>query len=119
MDEKRCTKCGKTKPLSEFHKNPRAPDGLNYWCGSCTGECVRALRAQRKAGKGSPFQNPLMNDRAWLVQRHLRDLKTIGEIAAEAGVCKQTVWDALHVHRISTVPCEMRILLLSRREVSP
>lgn len=114
MEAKTCTRCHRALPRSEFYRNPKTPDKLNYWCKTCIGESVLALRAQRKAGKGTPFKNPLMNDRAWLVQRYLRDLKTIGEIAAEAGVCQQTVRDALHMHGISTIPWNMRSRLKSR-----
>jgi len=32
---KACTKCGEDKPLSEFYKNKRARDGLQYRCKSC------------------------------------------------------------------------------------
>ena len=35
MQEKRCPKCGKTKPTSEFHKNRSQKDGLNCWCAEC------------------------------------------------------------------------------------
>ena len=32
---KQCSKCGKKKPLSEFHKNISAPDGLRLYCKDC------------------------------------------------------------------------------------
>lgn len=32
---KRCTKCGQDKPLTDFHKNKRSKDGLQYWCKPC------------------------------------------------------------------------------------
>ena len=35
MDEKTCTQCGTTKPLSEFHRNARAADGLRAACKDC------------------------------------------------------------------------------------
>ena len=48
MDEptgKRCTKCGETKPLSEFHRDRAKPDGLAYWCKKCRCECARRWAA--------------------------------------------------------------------------
>lgn len=32
---KKCNKCGKTKPLSEYHKLKISPDGYRYKCNSC------------------------------------------------------------------------------------
>lgn len=36
MTEKKCTKCGEIKPLSEFHKRKASKDGLRYACKPCT-----------------------------------------------------------------------------------
>ena len=33
-----CSKCGKDKPLSEFHKNKALRDGYNNWCKKCRSE---------------------------------------------------------------------------------
>lgn len=35
LPQKRCTKCGETKPLTEFHKDTKRKDGLHPWCGQC------------------------------------------------------------------------------------
>jgi len=35
MTDKRCTKCGTTKPSTEFSKNRNSKDGLQSWCKSC------------------------------------------------------------------------------------
>jgi len=35
MKTKVCNKCGKEKPISEFHKNRNSKDGLNSWCKKC------------------------------------------------------------------------------------
>ena len=32
---KRCSKCGETKPVSEFNKNARLKSGLYSWCKTC------------------------------------------------------------------------------------
>lgn len=32
---KRCSKCGETKPLSEFVKNRGKKDGIHSWCKKC------------------------------------------------------------------------------------
>ena len=35
MDEKRCSKCGKTRPVSEFGNKARTKDGRQHWCKIC------------------------------------------------------------------------------------
>ena len=35
---KKCTKCGRELPLSEFTKNKSRRDGLQVWCKSCRSE---------------------------------------------------------------------------------
>lgn len=34
-DKKRCSKCGETKSLGEFHRNRRSADGRQHWCKAC------------------------------------------------------------------------------------
>lgn len=47
MDEptgKRCTRCGETKPLDEFHRNRAMRDGLECQCKVCRSELHRRWR---------------------------------------------------------------------------
>lgn len=32
---KRCSKCGRILPITDFYKRKRASDGLDYWCKQC------------------------------------------------------------------------------------
>jgi len=41
---KTCTKCGETKPLSEFGKHKQMKDGLSYWCKDCSNKRTKAYR---------------------------------------------------------------------------
>lgn len=42
MTMKTCSRCGATKPTTEFGKGPaRAPDGLSYWCKQCHADYQR------------------------------------------------------------------------------
>jgi hypothetical protein len=34
--DKRCSKCGETKPVEEFGKDSKAKDGKFYWCQQCS-----------------------------------------------------------------------------------
>ena len=42
---KRCSRCGETKPHSEFHKQKRNRDGLRSYCKECQKAANRAWRA--------------------------------------------------------------------------
>lgn len=46
VTEKRCTKCGVLKPLSEFHRFRRSPDGYKPTC--CVCNSISACEWQRK-----------------------------------------------------------------------
>lgn len=41
METKKCSKCGRELPLSEFNKNNQAKDGLQCRCKSCQREAHR------------------------------------------------------------------------------
>lgn len=46
---KACTKCGEVKPLAAFFKRSSAPDGLTWFCKTCSS---RQARAYEKANAG-------------------------------------------------------------------
>lgn len=50
---KRCPRCGKTKPISEFHKNKRRRDGLQTYCKPCRA-VIDHDRYERKRGEPRP-----------------------------------------------------------------
>ena len=62
---KRCTSCGRIKPLSDFHRNAHHKDGHSYDCKRCRGlgywnqsaeekRRRHALRVQRAARRDAP-----------------------------------------------------------------
>lgn len=74
---KRCTKCGRELPLSEFGVRSRSKDGLSYMCRDCTNETMRESRkrladAKRREAEAYPSNfhernksgggNPLLAD---------------------------------------------------------
>ena len=50
---KRCTKCGKAKPLSEFHKDNSKKDSHRSACA----ECTRRWKSKRRMEKGADMAN--------------------------------------------------------------
>ena len=45
---KKCTKCGKTKPKTEFNKDSHTPDGVRRYCREC----------QKEENKKRRYKNP-------------------------------------------------------------
>lgn len=50
--EKRCPRCGITKPRAEYHKRTSSSDGLSPYCMACLKERRKELRA--RAPEGAP-----------------------------------------------------------------
>lgn len=49
IDTKRCCKCGRTLPVSEFHRKTASKDGLQDMCRSCKQD-YRKEQAAKEAG---------------------------------------------------------------------
>lgn len=53
---KQCKKCGEHKPLTEFYKNSRSKDGIDYYCKSCQKEGAnKRLNAKWAAGYNGKY----------------------------------------------------------------
>ena len=39
--QKRCSKCGQTKPVADFNRDAGRNDGLYLWCRECDNETKR------------------------------------------------------------------------------
>ena len=62
-DTKTCTKCGESKPLTEYHRDVGRPDGLKCYCRSCVLAVVRRWREEnperaREYGRQWRQENP-------------------------------------------------------------
>jgi hypothetical protein len=55
MAEKRCSKCGETKPLAEFPPDRRARDGRSSLCRACQNEVKRQYRRTGEEEAESPY----------------------------------------------------------------
>ena len=44
--QKHCSGCGETKPLSDFYRNSRRPDGRQIWCKACSRAAVDKYQAR-------------------------------------------------------------------------
>jgi len=96
---KQCTKCGETKPRTEFYKKTSRKDGLTSWCQSCIGIDGRNRRAVnpekgRESSKKYRDAHPEVY-RQWQLAnpdsiRHRRIKRTYGLTEADW----QTMFDA-------------------------
>lgn len=59
---------------------------------------------------------PELQDRAWLEQHYLKDLKSAKEIADSLGCSRSTITLALRRHEIATIPPLLRKALKARRD---
>lgn len=66
METKKCPKCGRELPATEFNKNRSHPDGLQAYCRSCMYSYTKAAKKRRSdvansvvgGGKLPPFSDP-------------------------------------------------------------
>ncbi len=56
--EKACRDCGQTKPINEFHRNPRMRDGRLNTCRECVKKQQRSLYERRRASPEPPEDIP-------------------------------------------------------------
>lgn len=77
---KACTKCGVTKPLGEFHKQPTGPSLRHSWCKTCFNTNARETRNR----KVTPEQRARNN--LWTRYR-LRPDDLERMLADQGGVC--------------------------------
>ena len=55
--KKRCSKCKKEKPVTEFSKNNFSIDGLCFWCKECSRENCKQWRLDHPNYKLDPEKN--------------------------------------------------------------
>lgn len=58
--DKQCSNCGENKPKTEFHKDPRRPDGRYSWCKKCFHKHVASMRTpeMEAARRRRYYENP-------------------------------------------------------------
>ena len=122
-EEKRCSKCGEVKPLTEFRKDSKRGDGHGSWCRACKNASDRA-RYRRMKGIEDRLpvatppvpKYPLLRDRAWLEQQYSREFRSIAEIAKMVGCSYWTARRAIKRHQIPVIPYGVRRALRARLE---
>lgn len=70
---KTCKKCSEAKPVADFYRDKRAPDGLRYDCKACGNAAAVAWGQANKAARLAAtlrYQGKLPPERKRAVQRH-------------------------------------------------
>lgn len=73
---KTCTKCGETKPLTDFYKDKKASDGHQSWCKRCVSvdnaQRARKAKAEKRTAKAEQTQTVVV--RETLTDKQMVDL---------------------------------------------
>ena len=115
MNEKRCSRCGLIKPVSEFHKNASRKDGLSAYCKSCTKEIYPAYKKAYREKKPDAYVNEYRNHR----ERKLNDsrkqqaerLELLWSLKTPCVKCGEERKCSIHFHHIDP---SKKIAALSR-----
>lgn len=59
MADKTCTKCGETKPIGEFYKQPKCKGGYSTRCKACASEYARGYRRANDPIKRKEYHRKL------------------------------------------------------------
>jgi len=112
-ETKRCTKCGETKPLDEFHPDRSKKQGRYPRCRECERQYDRIYRPRSTALN---HDYPLLRDRVWVDQQYSRECRSIAEIATMIGCNYTTARLAIKRHQIPVIPHGVRRALRARLE---
>jgi hypothetical protein len=94
---KRCSKCGETKPLSEFFRNKSRKDGFQNWCKTCVKKADKAYK-QTEAGKASNRRHRWKQQGIQLTtEQHQAMLEAQDHSCAICGASEESLAKALHV----------------------
>jgi len=112
-DTKRCTKCGKEKPLEGFRRDRSKKQGRRSRCRECERQYER-IRLPKSTAPHHVY--PLLRDRAWVDQQYSREFRSVTEIATMVGCSYSTARRAIERHQIPVIPYGVRRALRARLE---
>lgn len=69
MIDKKCSRCGELKPISEFHKNSSRRDGLSAYCKTCTSRIYPEYKKAYRDRKPEAYVNDYKNHREQKLQQ--------------------------------------------------
>jgi len=84
IPKKICARCNIEKPFSDFHKNHKTKDGLNYYCKRCR-SIEEKKRADKPGHKERVYNNSLMRMYGIDINRYNQILESQNYICAICG----------------------------------
>jgi len=114
IETKRCSLCGKVKPVEEFHRAANRPGGRQARCAECTNTVERENRRKKNQSPRKTF--PELKDKAWVEQKYLVECLSIIEIAALVGCTHATASKTISLHKIPRRPPGVQRALRAGRE---
>lgn len=71
METKRCSKCGRELPTSEFAKSSLSKDGFQSYCKACQSEAARIRYQQKSKTKVTKMEGEMNPDLSQFTPREL------------------------------------------------
>ena len=110
-ETKRCSKCGKVKPLADFRRDRSKKLGIYSRCRECERQSERFYQPKSTLHRRD---YPLLKDRAWVEQQYSREFRSIAEIAKMLGCSYRTARLAIKRYQIPAIPPGVRRTLRAR-----
>jgi hypothetical protein len=73
--EKRCSRCGETKPVGAFYRNSKTRDGRQSWCTECNLASAKAWQAKKRAEMG---------EEAWSARNREMSARRLSDLGVRA-----------------------------------
>ena len=110
-ETKRCSKCGKVKPLGDFRRDRYKKLGRYSRCRECERQFEKIYQPKSTVHRRD---YPLLKDRAWVEQQYSREFRSIAEIAKMLGCSYWTVRRTIKRYQIPAIPPGLRRILRAR-----
>ena len=110
-ETKRCSKCGKVKPLADFRRDRSKNLGIYSRCRECERQFEKIYQPRSTVHRRD---YPLLKDRAWVEQQYSREFRSIAEIAKMLGCSYWTVRRTIKQYHIPLIPSGLRRILRAR-----
>lgn len=109
IEEKKCSRCGKLKPISEFHKDNSSKDGLKCYCK----ECARNYYLQNKQDrfKYSKRWKEENQDKVKQYDKKVKDRRRefLKSLKKPCEKCGEERWYVIDFHHVDPATKEIQI----------
>lgn len=104
ISEKKCPRCGETKPISDFGINRSRKDGHTGYCKSCTSKIYPAYKKAYRDKKPEAYVNEYKNHRERMLnaskKQQAERLELLWSLKTPCVKCGETRKCSIHFHHI-------------------